>query len=105
MGRTKADSLELEDAPESSHVSRTDQEDFGEIFRRNMPYGTVTAHGTMFVGFAAEQGPLERMLESMAGRDGVRDELTRYATALTGAYYFVPSVSAIRQFASDPEDD
>jgi porphyrinogen peroxidase len=105
MGRTKADSIELEDAPVSSHVSRTDQEDFGEIFRRNMPYGTVTAHGTMFVGFAAEQGPLERMLESMAGRDGVRDELTRYTTPLTGAYYFVPSVSAIRQFASDPEDD
>src|SRR4051794_6275400 len=80
MGRTKADSVELEDRPESSHVARTDQEDFGDIFRRNMPYGTVTDHGTMFVGFAAEQAPLARMLESMAGIGGPRDELTRYTT-------------------------
>ena len=69
-----------------------------------MPYGTVTAHGTMFVGFAAEQGPLARMLDSMAGLGGPRDELTRYTTPVTGAYYFVPSLSALRAFAS-PEDD
>ncbi len=104
MGRTKADSLELEDAPESSHVTRTDQEDFGEIFRRNMPYGTVTDHGTMFVGFAGEQGPLGRMLQSMVGVDGPRDELTRYTTPLTGAYYFVPSVAALRTFATNPDE-
>jgi len=30
-----------------------------------MPYGTVTDHGTMFVGFCAEQRPLQAMLESM----------------------------------------
>jgi putative iron-dependent peroxidase len=95
MGRTKADSAELEDKPESSHVARTDQDVFGQIFRRNTPYGTVSDHGTMFVGFAADQQPLARMLESMAGIDGVRDELTRYTTPLTGSYYFVPSVEAL----------
>ena len=67
IGRTKLDSLELEDMPEDSHVHSTDQERFGDIFRRNMPYGTVTDHGTMFVGFAATQKPLADMLESMAG--------------------------------------
>jgi putative iron-dependent peroxidase len=103
MGRTKDDSTELEDRPEDSHVARTDQEDFGDIFRRNTPYGTVTDHGTMFVGFAAEQGPLARMLASMAGIDGPRDALTRYTTPLTGAYYFVPSAPALLAFASDPE--
>lgn len=92
MGRTKTDSIELDDKPESSHVARTDQEEFGQIFRRNTPYGSVADHGTMFVGFAAEQGPFERMLDSMAGIGGPRDELTRYTTPLTGGYYFVPSV-------------
>ena len=92
MGRTKADSVELVDKPESSHVARTDQEEFGQIFRRNTPYGSVADHGTMFVGFAAEQRRLERMLESMAGIGGPRDALTRYATPVTGAYYFVPSI-------------
>jgi putative iron-dependent peroxidase len=100
MGRTKPDSVELEDRPPESHVSRTDQERFGDIFRRNMPYGTVTDHGTMFVGFSADQRRLTAMLESMAGMtDGVRDALTRYTRPLTGGFYFVPSTQGIRRFA------
>jgi porphyrinogen peroxidase len=105
IGRTKDTSQELPDRPERSHVARTDQDDFGEIFRRNMPYGTVTTHGTMFVGFASNQAPLARMLASMAGLDGPRDTLTRYTTPETGAYYFVPSLPALHAFAAEPERD
>ena len=96
--------VELADKPATSHVARTDQDDFGDIFRRNMPYGTVTAHGTMFVGFAAEQGPLARMLDSMAGLTGPRDELTRYTTPETGGYYFVPALVGLRGFATADDD-
>jgi porphyrinogen peroxidase len=102
IGRTKADSIELEDRPADSHAASTDQDDFGKIFRRNTPYGGVTDHGTMFVGFAASQVPLARMLESMAGLvSGTRDALTRYTTPLTGAYYFVPSTDALRRLSGD----
>jgi putative iron-dependent peroxidase len=98
IGRTKDESVELDDKATESHVSRTDQDRFGKIFRRNMPYGTVTDHGTMFVGFSADQQPLTAMLESMAGlTDGVRDALTIYTRALTGAYYFVPSTQSLRR--------
>ena len=97
IGRRLLDSIELEDKPDDSHVARTDQDVFGKIFRRNTPYGTVTDHGTMFVGFAADQRPLSTMLESMAGlTTGTRDALTRYTTPLTGAYYFVPSTQDLR---------
>ena len=97
MGRTKPDSIELENKPSDSHVARTDQDEFGHIFRRNMPYGTVEDHGTMFVGFSAEQKPLSRMLDSMAGLlNGTRDALTRFTQPLTGSYYFVPSVESLR---------
>jgi porphyrinogen peroxidase len=97
MGRRKADSVELDDKPSDSHVASTDQDRFGKIFRRNMPYGTVTEHGTMFVGFCAQQQPLTDMLESMAGLNGgVCDALTRYTQPLTGAYYFVPSAGTLR---------
>lgn len=97
MGRTKQDSIELTDKPADSHVARTDQDQFGHVFRRNMPFGTTTRHGTMFVGFSAEQRPLAAMLESMAGlTNGVRDALTRYTHPLTGAYYFVPSTECLR---------
>jgi putative iron-dependent peroxidase len=97
MGRSKADSVEMENKPLDSHVARTDQDTFGEIFRRNMPYGKVDDHGTVFVGFSAEQTRLSKMLESMAGLvNGTRDALTRYTQPLTGSYYFVPSVESLK---------
>jgi putative iron-dependent peroxidase len=97
IGRTKADSVELDDKALDSHVARNDQDEFGKIFRRNMPYGTVTDHGTMFVGFSAEQRRLREMLESMVGLTvGVRDALTRYTQPVTGAYYVVPSTESLR---------
>ena len=97
IGRTKPDSAELEDKAPESHVASTDQDRFGHIFRRNMPYGTVTDHGTMFVGFCNSREPLQAMLESMAGlTSGTRDALTLYTRPLTGAYYFVPSASALQ---------
>jgi len=106
MGRTKADSTEFaEDVmPADSHVSRTTVDEDGEerkIFRRNTAYGNVTTHGTVFVGFSADQQRLDRMLRRMAGaEDGLRDALTRYTTPLTGAYYFVPSLQALQRFAN-----
>ncbi|ADP81584.1 Dyp-type peroxidase [Pseudofrankia inefficax] len=109
IGRTKADSVELtEDAqPATSHVSRNVVEEDGaelKIFRRNVAYGTATDHGTMFVGFAAQQRILDLMLRRMAGatEDGLRDALTRYTTPVSGAYYFIPPVAALAGFA--PED-
>ncbi|MBV8368728.1 MAG: Dyp-type peroxidase [Candidatus Eremiobacteraeota bacterium] len=110
IGRTKDESIELEGAamPADSHVSRTTLKEGGEelpIFRRNVPYGTVTDHGTLFIGFSKEQHRLQRMLEQMAGADGgPRDALTRYTTPLTGAYYFVPALDALGRFATPEED-
>jgi putative iron-dependent peroxidase len=100
IGRRKADSVELDPKPADSHVASTDQDTFGKILRRNMAYGTVTDHGTMFVGFAAAREPLQEMLESMAGlRSGARDALTRYTSAVSGAYYVIPSIESIADLA------
>jgi porphyrinogen peroxidase len=109
MGRTKPDSVEFPEdrMPAGAHVARTTVERDGEeqqIFRRNVAYGGVTDHGTAFVGFSADQWRLEEMLRRMAGvGDGIRDELTRYLTPLSGAYYTVPSVEALAGFAPDPD--
>jgi putative iron-dependent peroxidase len=102
IGRRKDDSVELEDKPDDSHVARTDQDDFGKIFRRNTPYGTVTDHGTMFVGFSSDQHRLSEMLENMAGlKDGLRDALTKYTKPVTGSYYFVPSNQSLARLGVD----
>ena len=97
MGRTKPDSIELENKPTTSHVARTDQDTYGQIFRRNMPYGNVTDHGTVFVGFTSDQKRLNDMLLSMAGLlTGERDNLTRYTHPTTGSFYFVPTVESLK---------
>ena len=102
IGRRKDDSVELEDKPDDSHIARIDQDDFGKIFRRNMPYGTVTDDGTMFVGFSSDQQRLSEMLENMAGlKDGLRDALTKYTQPVTGAYYFVPSNQNLARLGVD----
>jgi putative iron-dependent peroxidase len=104
IGRKKLDSIELENKPPDSHVASTDQDKFGKVFRRNMPYGTVTNHGTMFVGFSADQQRLATMLDSMAGRTtGVRDALTKYTKPITGAYYFLPAAECLRSSADDDD--
>ena len=103
IGRTKPDSVQLDDdvMPADSHVSRNVVEEDGEelhIFRRNVAYGGPTEHGTVFVGFCATQHPLDIMLRRMAGAvdDGIRDALTMYTTPLSGAYYVIPSLDALR---------
>jgi porphyrinogen peroxidase len=109
IGRTKAESIEFDEArmPPDSHVSRTTLVVDGKerkIFRRNVPYGIVSDNGTLFIGFSAEQSRLESMLVQMAGIGGPRDALTLYTEPLTGAYYFVPSVQALRRFVPPDTD-
>jgi putative iron-dependent peroxidase len=102
IGRRKTDSAELEPQPPTSHVARTDQERFGKIFRRNIAYGSLARHGTIFVGFSASQTTLVRMLDSMVGRDGdAPDALTAFARPLTGAFYFVPSAESLAALGED----
>jgi putative iron-dependent peroxidase len=101
MGRRKDDSEELDPKPNDSHVARNDQDEFGKIFRRNIGWGTLTEHGTIFSGFSADQAILERMLRSMAGLYGSsKDALTRFTQALTGAYYFIPSADQLAKVGS-----
>jgi putative iron-dependent peroxidase len=102
IGRRKSDSAELDPRPPTSHVTRTDQDRFGKIFRRNVAYGTMADHGTIFVGFCGSQAPLARMLESMVGRGSEPpDQLTSVARAVTGAYYVIPSADRLAAFGAD----
>lgn len=104
MGRRKSDSEELSPKPPASHVGRTDQDRLGKIFRRNVAYGDVDEHGTIFVGFCAKQQTLNAMLSAMIGLDGgPRDQLTLFTRALTGAYYFIPSADALAAAAGTGE--
>lgn len=102
VGRTKADSVELDDdaQPADSHVSRMvvegDDGDELAIYRRSVPYGTVAEHGLHFVAFSADPSRFTVMLERMFGvGDGVHDRLIEFSTPVTGAYWWVPSLDAL----------
>lgn len=102
LGRRRTTGEELDPRPPTSHVARTDQDSFGRIFRRNIPYGSLTNHGTIFVGFSADQRILDAMLRSMVGTaDQPPDALTTVTRALTGAYYVIPSADALGALGAD----
>ena len=99
IGRTKVDSIELEgDAmPADSHVSRTDVKIDGvaqKIYRRSFPYGGVAEHGLYFLAFACDPARITVQLERMYGTtgDGLRDRIIDYSRAVSGAFWFAPSV-------------
>jgi putative iron-dependent peroxidase len=102
IGRRKSDSVELDPRPPGSHVARTDQDQLGKIFRRNIAYGTLLRHGTIFVGFSHDQGILRAMLESMVGvGGGPLDQLVTVTRALSGSYYVIPSAERLASLDQD----
>jgi porphyrinogen peroxidase len=111
IGRTKPDSVELSEAakPPTAHIARVTI-DVGDeelkIFRRSVPYGTVQEHGLYFVAFSADSSRYDRMLARMFGTtgDAVHDRLIDFSRAVSGAYYFAPSRSALNELAGAEEE-
>jgi putative iron-dependent peroxidase len=101
IGRTKPDSQERDDKPETAHISRVVIEEDGEeleIFRRSAPFGTVTELGLYFVAFSADPTRFEKMLNRMFGTDDdLHDHLTDFTTPVSGAFYFAPSLEALKR--------
>ena len=102
IGRTKADSIELEgdEMPPDSHVSRTDVKKDGvalKVYRRSAPYATLARHGLYFLAFARARERHQIQLERMFGvsGDGLHDRLIEFSRADTGSYLFAPGERAL----------
>ena len=100
MGRTKLESIELEDdvKPQNAHVARTVVEDDAgeemEILRHSLPYGDGRGdQGLFFIAYTKDLNIIDAMLVRMFGTsgDGIHDRLLHFVTAMDGAYYFAPS--------------
>lgn len=106
MGRTKLESIELDDdvKPENAHVARTVVEDEKgeelEILRHSLPYGDGKGdQGLFFIAYTKDLSRIDRMLERMFGTsdDGIHDRLLHFVTPLDGAYYFAPSEEVLEE--------
>ncbi len=96
IGRTKSDSVELDNVPAASHVGRVDIKEEGKglkIVRHSLPYGSVSSdHGLFFLSYCNTLHNIKMMLESMYGTtDGKTDQMLRFTKAVTGCYFFAPS--------------
>ncbi|MCO8097614.1 Dyp-type peroxidase [Acinetobacter lwoffii] len=106
MGRTKLESIELDDEvkPENAHVARTVVEDEEgeemEILRHSLPYGDGRGdQGLFFIAYTKDLTIIDAMLERMFGTsgDGIHDRLLHFVTPLDGAYYFSPSEELLEE--------
>jgi len=96
IGRRLSDNEELDDAPPSAHVKRTEQESFEPeafVVRRSLPWTDGPENGLMFVAFGRTLDAFEMQLRRMVGLDdGVVDGLFRFTRPITGGYYWCPPV-------------
>jgi putative iron-dependent peroxidase len=100
IGRTKPDSVALPRAvrPVDAHIMRAelldDAGDERQIYRRSVPCGNVGERGLYFLGFSCDRDRFDGMLARMFGTsgDGIHDHLLDFSQAVTGSYYFAPSL-------------
>lgn len=100
IGRTKPDSVELDEVPPTSHVGRVDLKENGKglkILRQSLPYGTASGkHGLYFISYCGTLHNIEQQLLSMFGEiDGKTDRLLGFTKPVTGSYYFAPSLERL----------
>lgn len=100
IGRTKADSVELDDVPAVSHVGRVDLKENGKglkILRHSLPYGLASGnHGLYFLAFSKRLYNIDQQLKSMFGElDGKTDRLLGFTQPVSGSYYFAPSIEKL----------
>ena len=97
IGRRKSDNEELDDAPESAHVKRTEQESFDPaafVLRRSMPFAGESGEGLMFVAFGHSLDAFEKQMRRMVGEeDGVTDALFSFSHPVASAYYWCPPIA------------
>lgn len=104
IGRTKPDSVELDDVPAQSHVGRVDIKEEGKglkMVRHSLPFGSVSGeHGLLFIAYCNRLHNFKVLLSSMFGEtDGKTDHLLRFTQAVTGAYFFAPSEEMLSELA------
>ncbi|WP_180004356.1 MULTISPECIES: Dyp-type peroxidase [unclassified Acinetobacter] len=106
MGRTKLESIELEDEvkPANAHIARTVVEDEEgeemEILRHSLPYGDGRGdQGLFFIAYTKDLKIIDTMLVRMFGTsgDGIHDRLLHFVTPMDGAYYFAPSKELLEE--------
>ncbi|THG32848.1 Dyp-type peroxidase [Naasia lichenicola] len=108
IGRTKADNVELDEAPAARKSHRSlativdDQGVEHDILRDNMPFGRPAygEYGTFFIGYSKDLWVIEHMLTRMFVGEppGQYDRILDFSSATSGAAFFAPSNDVLESF-------
>lgn len=97
VGRRFSDNAEIEDAPASSHVKRTAQEDYDPpafMLRRSLPWADARSEGLYFVAFGRSLDAFLRQLQRMVGaEDGIADAVFRFSRPISSASFWCPPLA------------
>jgi len=97
IGRRLEDDTEIEDAPATAHVKRTEQESFDPpafVLRRSMPWADEDGEGLVFVAFGESFDAFEAQLRRMVGiEDGIVDALFAFTRPVAATYFWCPPVA------------
>jgi putative iron-dependent peroxidase len=100
IGRRAESNEEIEDAPPSAHIKRTEQESFEPpmfMLRHSMPWASATQEGLEFIAQVKSLDVFETMMKKMVGRDdGIVDGLFTFSRPVTGGYYWCPPAAKDR---------
>lgn len=100
IGRRAESNEEIEDAPPSAHIKRTEQESFDPpmfMLRHSMPWASATQEGLEFLAQVKSLDVFEIMMRRMVGRDdGIVDGLFTFSRPVTGGYYWCPPAAGDR---------
>ncbi|HEX6094720.1 MAG TPA: Dyp-type peroxidase [Thermoanaerobaculia bacterium] len=100
IGRRAESNEEIEDAPPSAHIKRTEQESFDPpmfMLRKSMPWASATQEGLEFIAHVASLDVFETMMRKMVGHDdGIVDGLFTFSRPVTGGYYWCPPIAKDR---------
>ncbi|MGQ8366004.1 Dyp-type peroxidase [Glaciecola sp. 1036] len=105
MGKTREHNLPVVDSGLSSHAFRTKitgpDGEYPILLNQSMPYGNMSVQGLYFVSCARHPEAFKRYLHSRIYGDqqGHYDRLLDYSSAETGAAFFAPSITFIKQQA------
>lgn len=105
FGRRKDSDIEMPDdvKPSNSHSALANVGDDLKIVRDNMPFGHIAGNemGTYFIAYASRFSTVTKMLTRMfvGEPEGNYDRILDFSTAKTGALFFCPSISMLKDFA------
>ncbi|WP_421119208.1 Dyp-type peroxidase [Aquihabitans daechungensis] len=113
FGRTKRDSVELDDdvKPADAHIALAEVEgpegEELEVYRRSVPWANASEQGLQFVSFGPDVDRFDRQLRALFGVDDptLVDRFQRFTTALSGSFWFCPSVEDLDAVAPVPDDE